>query len=141
MKALYTAHATAIGGRSGHSATSDGLLSVNLAVQKELGGPGGATNPEQLFACGYAACFGSTIEVIAKRDHDLAPQRIEVTAHVGIGQSESGGYGLTAILDVKLIGVDRARAEALAEAAHKMCPYLNATRGNMPVSLNVIFEP
>lgn len=139
MKTLYTAVATAVGGRSGHAETDDGLLSVDLAVQKPMGGAGDHTNPEQLFACGYAACFGSTIEVMAKRDHGPAPDRIEVAARIGIGPTEDGqGYGLTAALDVRLGGVDQARAQLLAEAAHRVCPYSNATRGNMPVAITVL---
>jgi Ohr subfamily peroxiredoxin len=132
---LYTAVATATGdGRDGHARTSDGLLDLDLAIPKEMGGAGGATNPEQLFAAGYAACFHSALKVVASRDK----QRISdsaVTAEVGIGADDAGGFGLRVTLSVELGGVDQDTADRLVAAAHEVCPYSNATRGNVPVTL------
>ncbi|GLZ76540.1 organic hydroperoxide resistance protein [Actinorhabdospora filicis] len=136
MKVLYTARATATGeGRSGAVATDDGLLKANLAVPADLGGPGGATNPEQLFAAGYAACFHSALQTVARRAKvELGAS--EVTAEVGIGPS-GPGYGLTAALVVSLPDVPREIAEDLVAKAHQVCPYSNATRGNIDVALTV----
>jgi lipoyl-dependent peroxiredoxin len=137
MKTLYEAQATATGdGRNGRSRTSDDALDVQLGVPKELGGPGDATNPEQLFAAGYAACFHSAIQVVARR------QKVEltdssVTAKVGLGTNDSRGFELGVTLLVDLPGVDRATAEELTGKAHRVCPYSNATRGNIDVVLEV----
>jgi osmotically inducible protein OsmC len=138
MDVLYTAVAHATGdGRNGHAHTDDGLLDLDLRLPKELGGPGGATNPEQLFACGYAACFHSALKFMAARDKaDVSDS--EVSATVGIGFLESGGFGLTVELDVSLPNLDREAAEALTAKAHKVCPYSNATRGNLDVTLTVV---
>lgn len=135
--ALYTGTATAIGGRNGHVETSDGLLRFDLSVPKDMGGPGkeGATNPEQLFACGYAACFGSAVDVVAKK-HRASPQEVRVTCAVDIDKTE-GGFQLSATLTVALPGVDRTQAEAIVQEAHQLCPYSKATRGNMKVDLRV----
>jgi osmotically inducible protein OsmC len=137
MKTLYTAHATAVEGRNGHAQTDDGNLSV------ELGTPGGQskktgkiTNPEQLFACGYAACFGSAIEAVAKKEN--APIRnAEVHSEVSLNQDDKGGYFISATLNVVLTGVDEAQARGLVEKAHQICPYSKATRGNIEVTLKV----
>jgi lipoyl-dependent peroxiredoxin len=134
---LYTAEATAWGGREGRSASSDGNLDVTLVVPKELGGPGGAgTNPEQLFAAGYAGCFHSALKLIARgRGVDVSESAI--TVRVGIGTNDSGGFGLTAAIEGELPGVDRAVGRELLEAAHQVCPYSNATRGNVDVELSL----
>jgi Ohr subfamily peroxiredoxin len=134
---LYTAEATAWGGREGRSATTDGTLDVQLAVPKELGGPGGATNPEQLFAVGYASCFHSALKVVARRDK-LDVSESAVTARVGLGMRESGAFNIAVELEAELPGIDRALAEALVAKAHKVCPYSNATRGNVEVTLTVV---
>ncbi|MCC2319641.1 organic hydroperoxide resistance protein [Cellulomonas xiejunii] len=138
MPALYTAVATATGeGREGHTRSSDGLVDVDLAVPREMGGPGGATNPEQLFAAGYAACFHSALKSVARRD-TVTFTDSAVTAEVDIGPTDGGGFGLEITLRVELGGVDQATAERLVEAAHQVCPYSNATRGNVPVTLETV---
>ena len=135
MPAIYTAVATATGeGRNGHARSSDGLVDVDLAIPKEMGGAGGATNPEQLFAAGYAACFHSALKLVAGQKK-LPITDSAVTAEVGIGANDSGGFGLTVALEVELGGIDQAAADDLVEAAHQVCPYSNATRGNVPVTL------
>ena len=142
MKILYTAEATAIGGRDGRAVSSDGNLDVSLATPAEMGGAGGTgTNPEQLFAAGYAACFESALFVVARRQKlTLDAAATTVTARVGIGHTEGGAFGLDVELRVKLPGLERSEAEALVEAGHKVCPYSNATRGNIDVRL-VVEEP
>jgi len=134
IKPLYTARATATGGRAGHSVTDDGLLDVHLKPPKEMGGPGGATNPEQLFAAGYAACFQSALGVVGRREGvDTADSLVE--ADVSIGTIGGGGYGLAVALKVSIPGVDSDTTLRLAEAAHQVCPYSNATRGNIEVTV------
>jgi Ohr subfamily peroxiredoxin len=137
MEALYTAKATSTGaGRNGHVASSDGVLALDLAMPKELGGAGGAaTNPEQLFAAGYAACFHSALQAIARREK-VSVADSTVTAAVGIGKQDPG-FGLTVDLVVALPGLDEPAAQKLVDAAHQMCPYSNATRGNIDVNLRV----
>ncbi|MDO3704674.1 organic hydroperoxide resistance protein [Micromonospora sp. C28SCA-DRY-2] len=137
MQVLYTASARATGdGRDGHVQTSDGTLDLDLAVPKEMGGAGGAANPEQLFAAGYAACFHSALRVVARRAKaDVTGSVVE--AEVGIGPNGAGGFGLTVTLVVDLPTVDRATAEQLVAQAHQVCPYSNATRGNIEVALTV----
>ena len=139
MKTLYTAQATASGGRDGRVETSDGTLKLELTLPKEMGGAGkpGATNPEQLFASGYAACFASAINFLA-RAQKLPVKTIQVTARVHIGPKDGGGFQLGAELDVRLPELDRVAAEQLVRAAHGVCPYSNATRGNMEVELRVV---
>jgi Ohr subfamily peroxiredoxin len=138
MDILYTAEATAWGGREGRVASPDGVLDMTLAIPKALGGPGGeATNPEQLFAAGYAACFHSALKLMASRQGvDVGESAI--TARVGIGAREGGGFGLEVHLDAELPDVDRAVAEQLVAKAHQVCPYSNATRGNIEVVLAVV---
>jgi Ohr subfamily peroxiredoxin len=137
MKALYTAHATATGaGRDGHVRSSDGFVDTDLAIPKEMGGKGGQTNPEQLFAAGYSACFHSALQVVARRDRvDIG--ETTVAADVSIGAGEGGGFELAVKLHVSLPTVDDETARALVERAHEVCPYSNATRGNIPVELSV----
>ena len=135
---LYTAVAHAIGdGRNGHVRTDDGFVDADVRVPKELGGSGGATNPEQLFAAGYAACFHSALKLVAGADK-LDVSESEVSASVGIGTNASGGFGLTVELDVYVPTLERTAAEALVGTAHTVCPYSNATRGNIDVVLRVI---
>ena len=137
-KVVYTAHATSTGGRDGKSASSDGNLSVSLSVPKEMGGPGGSgTNPEQLFAAGYSACFIGAMKFVAgQKKIALAPET-SITADVGIGPIP-GGFGIQATLNISIPGMDKAAAQELVNAAHQVCPYSNATRGNIDVTLNVI---
>ncbi len=138
MPSIYTAEATATGGREGTAKSSDGNLDVKLTVPKEMGGAGGTgTNPEQLFAAGYAACFIGAMQFIARRDKIALPPDVSITARVGIGPDGSGGFGLEVDLAVSVPGMERQSAEALVEAAHKTCPYSNATRNNIPVRLEV----
>jgi osmotically inducible protein OsmC len=134
---LYTAEATVTGGREGHGRTSDGRLEVDLDVPTEMGGPGGpGTNPEQLFATGYAACFQSALLRIASgRELDLTGSRI--TARVGIGPLKRGGFGLAAALDLDAPQIDSDAAFELMTRAHEACPYSRATRGNINVTLTV----
>jgi osmotically inducible protein OsmC len=134
----YTAHATAYGeGRSGHVTSDDDVLDLDLAVPTSMGGPGGdLTNPEQLFAAGYAACFHSALKVVAQRSKVSAEGSI-VAASVGIGQ-QGQGFGLTVALQVTLPDLDPAEAQQLVEQAHQVCPYSNATRGNIEVALSVV---
>ncbi|MER7009860.1 organic hydroperoxide resistance protein [Saccharopolyspora sp. NPDC000359] len=138
MTVLYTAEATATGaGRDGRTQSSDGVLDLDLAVPKELGGPGGAaTNPEQLFAAGYAACFHSALQLVARRAKvDITGSR--VTAQVGIGPNGTGGYGLSVGMVVDLPGVPEEQARELTAAADEVCPYSNAVRGNVDIDLRV----
>ena len=138
MNVLYTATATATGdGRNGHATSEDGTLDLDLRLPTAMGGPGGATNPEQLFAVGYAACFHSALKVVAGSDK-LDVIGSEVSASVGIGTLDNGGFGLQVELDVVVPNLDRASAEALVAKAHQICPYSNATRGNIDVKLTVI---
>jgi len=134
VRKLYTAEATATGGRAGHARSSDGLLEVDLRVPEAMGGPGGGTNPEQLFAAGYAACFQSALGGVGRRQKvDTADST--VTAQVSIGTIGAGAYGLAVTLRVTIPQVDQDRARELVAAAHEVCPYSNATRGNIDVQL------
>ena len=137
MTTLYTAKATSTGtGRAGQVRSDDEVLALDLAVPKGLGGPGGTgTNPEQLFAAGYAACFHSALLGVA-RGEKLRLSDSSVTAEVGIGRTDEG-YGLSVVLEVSVPGVDPETAGKLVDAAHRMCPYSNATRGNIDVELRV----
>lgn len=140
VNVLYTAHAHATGGRDGHAETLDGSLKVDLTTPKELGGPGGeGNNPEQLFAAGYSACFiGAMKFVTSQMDGVALPAETKVTAAVGIGPREAGGFGLTVDLEVSLPGLDADVAQKVVEQAHQVCPYSNATRGNIDVGLKVV---
>lgn len=134
MNALYTASAISTGdGRQGRSRTNDGALDVELGVPEEMGGSGGGTNPEQLFAAGYAACFHSALQASA-RQQKLSISDSSVTADVHFLNND-GGYGLAVDLAVEMAGVDQQTAGSLTAAAHQVCPYSNATRGNIDVSL------
>ncbi|MDE1164160.1 MAG: organic hydroperoxide resistance protein [Pseudomonas sp.] len=137
MQALYIAKATATGGRDGRAISSDNILDVKLATPKELGGAGGAaTNPEQLFAAGYSACFIGALKFVAGQSKRKIPDDASITAEVGIGQIP-GGFGLDIDLRISLPGLEQADAQALVDAAHQVCPYSNATRGNVDVRLHV----
>ncbi|MFG1477388.1 organic hydroperoxide resistance protein [Xanthobacter sp. V4C-4] len=140
VNVLYRTSARATGGRDGRSGTLDGTLDVKLVVPKELGGPGGAgVNPEQLFATGYAACFLGAMKFVASQGGTAkVPADATVTATVGIGPRSDGGFGLDIGLAIDLPGVDRAAAQQLVEKAHFVCPYSNATRGNIDVTLTLV---
>lgn len=140
MKPLYTAEATAHGGRNGRVESSDGLLDLDLAMPEEMGGPGGeATNPEQLFAAGYAACFENALRRVAGRQKKDVNDA-SVTARVGIGRHDEGGFGLAVELIGRMPNLPREEAEDLMEDAHQVCPYSRATRGNIEVTLTVASE-
>ena len=137
MKTLYTAEALATGeGRDGHGRTSDGKLDLDLAIPKEMGGSGNGTNPEQLFAVGYAACYHSALRLVGRQD------KVDVTdssvgARVSLGTLDNGGFGLAVELEIALPNMDHDAAQALADKAHLVCPYSNATRGNIDVKITV----
>ena len=134
----YRTKATATGGRDGSARSEDGRFSVKLSTPKELGGGGGdGSNPEQLFAAGYSACFIGAMKVAGQQLKLKVPDDATVTATVGIGPRAEGGFGITADLEVSLPGLDRADAEKLVDTAHQICPYSNATRGNVDVGLTV----
>jgi lipoyl-dependent peroxiredoxin len=136
MTILYTAAATATGGREGHVTSSDGILDIDVRVPKEMGGTGGAANPEQLFAAGYAACFDSALSHVI-RAAKITAGTTEVTARVGIGKNDAGGFSLAVELHARIPDVDLATAQDLITKAHQVCPYSNATRGNIEVKLTV----
>lgn len=136
-KRIYTAQATAVGGRAGHVKSSDGLVDVDLRRPVEMGGPGGATNPEQLFAAGYSACFQGALGVVAKKS-DVDTDASTVTASVTFGTTETGALGLAVVLEVHIPDVELSVAQELAESAHQVCPYSNATRGNIEVTITAV---
>jgi Ohr subfamily peroxiredoxin len=137
-KVLYTAHATATGGRTGVARSSDGVLDINLSTPRELGGAGGTgTNPEQLFAAGYSACFIGALKAVAAGQKIKIPDDVSITSDVGIGPIP-GGFGIQVAMAITIPGMERAQAEALVKAAHQVCPYSNATRGNIDVDLKVV---
>jgi len=138
VKILYSTTATATGdGRNGHTATEDGMVDVDVRSPKELGGAGGATNPEQLFAAGYAACFHSAMKLVAKAmEVDATDSEVSVT--VGLGMLDGGAFNLALEIDVHVPNGTPEQARALVERAHEVCPYSNATRGNVEVTLGVI---
>ncbi len=136
---LYTANATSKGGRNGHVETSDGVVKHELSTPKEMGGAGkaGATNPEQLFACGYSACFAGALSFIAGREKKTIGD-FTVTAHVTFGKEDSGAFQLAVVLDVTAPALPHDEVQKLVEAAHQVCPYSRATRNNIEVKLNVV---
>ncbi|GAA4429908.1 organic hydroperoxide resistance protein [Pontibacter saemangeumensis] len=138
MEKLYTAEVTATGGRKGHVTSSDGIINMPLSLPEGLGGKGDSTNPEQLFAAGYAACFQSALLVVAGRHHERLDPASTVTAHVDLNKNEDGGYGLSVKLAVELKGVDKDKARQMVDEAHQICPYSVGTRGNIAVELEVI---
>ncbi len=140
MKAAYTATVTAQGGRDGHIESSDGILDIDVRTPKALGGPGGPfSNPEQLFAAGYAACFNSALNLMARIKH-LSIGKARVQVSIGIGKDDSGHFQLSALIETNVPGVSLEEAQKLTEAAHEICPYSRATRGNIDVELRVTNE-
>ncbi|WP_404400831.1 organic hydroperoxide resistance protein [Pelagibacterium halotolerans] len=139
MQVLYTAHAISTGGREGHARTNDGKIDVKLSTPKEMGGSGGeGTNPEQLFASGYSACFLGAMKFVAGQDKIKLPEDATVSAAVGFGKRTDGeGFGLTVDLSAHIPGLDAETARSIVERAHAVCPYSNATRGNIAVNLHV----
>lgn len=135
-KVVYQAHATATGGRDGSAKSSDGLLDVKLAVPKEMGGAGGGVNPEQLFAAGYSACFIGAMKFVAGQEKIALPADVSIDTTVGIGGIPQG-FGIEVQMVIKVPGMDRAQAQALIDKAHQVCPYSNATRGNIEVTLTL----
>jgi Ohr subfamily peroxiredoxin len=135
-KIVYTARATASGGRRGHVKSDDGKLDLDLTAPKETGGPGTGTNPEQLFACGYSACFQGALGLVAKQQ-DIDTSDSLVTAEVGFGP-EGESFGITVEMKVAVPGLDLAKVQELADAAHQICPYSKATRGNIPVTITAV---
>ena len=135
MNVLYTAEATATGGRDGRARSSDGVLDLSLKPPKELGGPGGdTTNPEQLFAAGYSACFLSALSLIA-RSQKISAKQFTCTARIDLGQTDDGGFGIAAELRCELPNVEQSEAERLVRSAYRHCPYSKATRGNIAIDL------
>jgi Ohr subfamily peroxiredoxin len=140
IKPLFTATATATGGRNGHTESSDGLVSANLSVPKEMGGPGkpGSATPEHLFAAGYAACFGGALDFIGKK-HKKDASKARITCAVSIGPRDAGGFGIAVKLSVQDKSLLQAELEVLAHEAHEqICPYSHATRNNVPVELEIV---
>jgi osmotically inducible protein OsmC len=139
LKVLATAHATAVGGRNGHTESDDKLVSVDLSVPKSMGGPGkpGTTTPEHLFAAGYAACFGGACEFMS-RQLKLIPSSLTIKSAVSIGQTPEGGFGLAVELTAEVGGLSQEDAEKVVAAGHGLCPYSNAIKGNVPVDINVV---
>ena len=139
-KAVYTAHATSTGGRTGSTESSDGKIKMQLSTPKELGGDNGpGTNPEQLFASGYSACFIGAMKAVAARQKITLPAEVSIKADVSIGPmtGKPGAFGIAVAMVVSVPGMDKAATEALVKAAHEVCPYSNATRGNIDVALSV----
>ncbi|WP_163989434.1 organic hydroperoxide resistance protein [Pyxidicoccus caerfyrddinensis] len=135
---LYTTNATTHGGRSGHVKSADGVIDLQLALPKEMGGPGGAkANPETLFAAGYSACFEGALRLVARMQGKTLGEGVGITAAVTIGKTPDGGFGLAVALTGILPGMPRDEAEKLMHAAHEVCPYSKATRGNIDVKLSV----
>lgn len=139
IKTLYTAHAHATGGRTGKAASDDNKLQLTLSTPREMGGDGGAgTNPEQLFACGFAACFLGALKAVAAQEKIKIPEDASVAVEIGIGPRDDGqGFGISAALSVHIPGMDKAKAEALVRKAEIVCPYAHATRGNITSSFKV----
>jgi len=138
MDTIYTAEALATGdGRNGHVRTVDGLVDTDVRVPQAMGGPGGAPNPELLFAAGYAACFHSALQAVA-RGQKVTIEGSSVGARVGLGSNGEGGFGLSVELEVVVPGLPLEQAQALADAAEKVCPYSNATRGNISTTVSVV---
>ena len=137
MTTLYTAHAHVTGGRDGAAKTDDGKLDVKLAPPKELGGNGAGTNPEQLFAAGYAACFIGAMRLVAGNEKIAVPQGLAIDADVSLGKDAHDHFRLGVVFNIALPGMDKAAAEALVAKAHEVCPYSRATRGNIDVTFHV----
>lgn len=140
IKPLATAQATAVGGRNGRTESNDGIIKVDLSVAKEMGGPGkpGTTTPEHLFAAGYAACFGGAVDFVGKQ-RKLDASKARITCTTSVGPRDKGGFGISVVMKVEDPSIPQADLEALVHEAHeKICPYSHATRGNVPVSFEVV---
>ena len=137
MTTLYTAHAHVTGGRDGAAKTDDGKLDVKLAPPKELGGNGAGTNPEQLFAAGYAACFIGAMRLVAGNEKIAVPQGLAIDADVSLGKDAQDNFRLGVVFNIALPGMDKAAADALVAKAHEVCPYSRATRGNIDVTFHI----
>ena len=138
IKPLFTATATVTGGRNGHARSEDGILDIDLRIPKEMGGTGGAANPEMLFAAGYAACFGGALDFVAKKQKKDAT-KAKITCAVSIGPRDAGGFGLAVKMQVEDKSLPQAELAALTKEAHEqICPYSHATRGNVPVDFTVV---
>lgn len=139
MKAVYTAHGSATGGRDGKGRTDDGKVDVTLSVPKEMGGTGTGTNPEQLFSVGYSACYLGALKFVAGKEKIKISDDARVSANVGIGErDDKQGFGLAVALEVSLPGIDRAKAEDLVKKAHVVCPYSHSIKGNVQVTTKVV---
>ena len=139
MQIIYTAEAVATGGREGRAVSSDKHLDVKLSTPKEMGGAGGdGTNPEQMFAAGYSACFIGAMKFVAGATNVTVPADASIKAEVGIGPNDKGGFGIAVTLNIALPGMDKAAAQTLVNKAHEVCPYSNATRGNVDVKLVLV---
>ncbi len=139
-KALYTAHATSTGGRTGRTESSDGKIKLQLSTPKELGGDSGpGTNPEQLFASGYSACFIGAMKAVASKQKLALPAEVSIRSEVSIGPmaGKPGAFGIAVAMAVSVPGMEKAALEALVKAAHEVCPYSNATRGNIDVAFTL----
>ena len=137
MQPLYHTSATSEGGRNGRANLAEGGIGLAMALPKSMGGSGKGANPEQLFALGYSACFNQAVLVVGGQ-HKVDVQRAEVTVDVGLGRTDAGGFGLSVAIKLRLPGVDAGKAREILDAAHLICPYSNATRGNIPVTLELI---
>lgn len=138
MDILYVAKVSVEGGRNGHVKSDDGVIDMDVRMPKGLGGDGGNyTNPEQLFAAAYSACYDGALNLVARMDR-IKHEGTKVTANVAIGREADGGLGLSVVLDIEVKGVDKSVAEELAQKAHQVCPYSKATRNNIDVKLNVL---
>jgi Ohr subfamily peroxiredoxin len=138
MQTVYSTKVTAVGGRAGSVRSEDGLLDLRLALPSALGGKGGATNPEQLFAAGYSACFENAVIHVARNQKlNVKDDDIVVVSEVGMGPNGQGGFALSVALDITITGLDQAKAERLVKEAHAVCPYSNAVKGNIDVSIKV----
>lgn len=141
MKNLYKTTVTTKGARNGHATSDDGVLDVKLSMPKSMGGEGGKfTNPEQLFGAGYSACFGSALQVVAKKHNIELGEELSVSAVVELGQTENENLQLAVILDCYLPGVDVETGEKIVNEAHEICPYSRATRDNIDVTLNLLVD-
>ncbi|GAB4017392.1 organic hydroperoxide resistance protein [Spirosoma koreense] len=138
MNTLYQTTVDVTGGRNGRVRSEDGILELDVRTPKELGGVGGYTNPEQLFAAGYAACFDSALNLVMNQAKVKPSEPSHVKATVGLASNGQGGFGLEVALAVTIPGIDKAQAQQLVEKAHAVCPYSNATRGNIDVQLQVV---
>ncbi|WP_439881988.1 organic hydroperoxide resistance protein [Pontibacter sp. MBLB2868] len=138
MEKLYTAEVTATGGRRGHITSSDGVIDMPLSLPEGLGGEKGKSNPEQLFAAGYAACFQSALLVVAGKHHERLDPASTVTAHVDLNKNSDGAYGLSVKLAVDLKGMDKEKAKQYVDEAHTICPYSIGVQGNIDVELEIV---